>query len=250
MAAASFRLDRVGDGEHGGDPAVDGGEERGAALRRAALGRFGEGGQRRCPRASISRSAPTRTVAARRPRPRTPSPAAAAKAVGLAAAQARAARPPRRSRRRWDVRSAIRPRRPGAGRRPRVETVRAAMRSMSSGRPWVSVPVLSKATMRASCSACSASPLAEQDAQSAARPVPDHDRGRRGEAHGAGAGDDQHRDARPAPGRARAPARTRAMRRRSAAAMRQTTGTNTAVMRSTSAWTGSLRAVRLPPPCG
>ncbi len=48
----------------------------------------------------------------------------------------------------------------------------ATSRSVSSGLPLVRVPVLSRATTRASCSVCSASPLRKSTPSSAALPVP------------------------------------------------------------------------------
>ena len=69
----------------------------------------------------------------------------------------------------------------------------AGCRSVSSGLPTVSVPVLSKAISVTSRSVCSASPLRNSTPSSARAPGSGHDGGGRGEAHGAGAGDDQHR---------------------------------------------------------
>ena len=48
----------------------------------------------------------------------------------------------------------------------------AQTRSVISGRPWVTVPVLSSATVRTPASRCNASPLRKSTPISAARPVP------------------------------------------------------------------------------
>ena len=63
---------------------------------------------------------------------------------------------------------------------------------MSNGLPTVTVPVLSKAIERHVAQRLQSLALAEQNAKFRRAPGSDHDGGGGGEAHGAGAGDDQH----------------------------------------------------------
>ena len=142
-------------------------------------------------------------------------------------------------RRRRDVPTAPRRRRQAAEARSSFVAVASRRRSVSAGRPSVSVPVLSSATTCTSRRICSASPLRNSTPSSAAAPGADHDRGRRGQPHGAGAGDDQHRhrgDQRE--GERRLGAEDQPDEKVSAAMA--ITPARTAVIRSTSDWIGSL----------
>ena len=70
----------------------------------------------------------------------------------------------------------------------------AAARRPARGRPRVSVPVLSSTTVSTAARLLESRAVADQDPVLGALAGPDHDRRRRGEAHRAGAGDDEHGD--------------------------------------------------------
>ena len=163
------RLHRIGHRDDGGEPAVDGGIERRLALAAEALGGGGEGRDVEAElrhvavgahgdlmaldacRARRSRGWPR---SPRRRERRGPSPA-----------------PRRRWRRRSDVRTALSTAATSAS-ASSARQPSATSKSVSSGRPSVSVPVLSSATTCTSRRLCSASPLRNSTPSSAARPVP------------------------------------------------------------------------------
>ena len=184
----------------------------------------------------MKRSAPTSTA---RPatRAETPKPGTASK-LPSTEATGRASRPPRRWPGRSDARSGSpRPRR-AAARRFRetlggdeVGQLRPPERQRAGLVEGDDLDFL-QALQRLAA--------AEQDAELGGAAGADHDRGRRGKPHGAGAGDDQHRhrvDQRE--GQRRLGPKTSQTRKVSAAAA-ITAGTNHAVTRSTRAWIGSL----------
>ncbi|CFE03918.1 Uncharacterised protein [Bordetella pertussis] len=116
----------------------------------------------------------------------------------------------------------------------------ASTRSVSSGRPLVRVPVLSTATTRASLSACSASPLRNSTPSCAARPVPTM-------MEVGVASPMAHGQAMMSTATALTSAKVSAgsgpntnQMAKVARATAMTAGTNHMVMRSTSAWMGSL----------
>ena len=127
-----------------------------------------------------------------RPRPSTPRPgsACASSAAGNGTPLARGRCPAPRAP--ADVRScccsAAARRSTSSRRRPGAGTT-----ATSAGRPSVSVPVLSKATVVTACATSSACGVLDQDAVARRDAGAGHDRRRRGQAQRAGAGDHQHR---------------------------------------------------------
>ena len=240
-ASADAGSDRVGDRDQAGGRAVDGHEHRGPAVRRGGPRRVDERREvdaRARPSAAGCR--PT-TVAARRPSrgrrvrrsPRTRRPAwkpsSSSRARRDDRLAERDAREPRLERGR-EVQQLRRRRRPDAG-----------TTAATSGRPRVRVPVLSKTTVSTRPAVSSASPPRMRMPASAALARPDHDRGRRGEAHGARAGDDQDPDeGREGEREARLRADQHTRRRTSATRARGPAGTNTSLTRSASRWIGAL----------
>ena len=128
-------------------------------------------------------------------------------------------------------------RRPGQA--PRRSPTPSLSMPTTRGLPEVSVPVLSKASNRVRARASRARRVADQAA--AARQPPDAERGRerRGEAHRAGTGNHQHREAnqqRPVERHRAAP-----NKRPSARRARERTGTETPTTRSAMRWVGLRR---------
>ena len=193
-AAAEPGLDRVGDADDGGRPSVDGRRAPASCHRRRARPRWPRAVRRRCPRRPRKRGPPDHarpwpsTVAA------TPSPATAGTIGGrdreVRARRGHGARWPRRA----DAPSRARRRRRGPG-------------ASSSGGRAVGADDVGDARLALGERAGlvehdrpdRAEPLerlgvAEEDAVLGALARADHDRGRRGEPEGAGAGDDQDGD--------------------------------------------------------
>ena len=129
------------------------------------------------------------SIVARIPAPGTASNAAASgNGHPAVLAERRGRRPPRAG-------APIRARRRRRGAATSASsTPSATTTSVTCGRPSVSVPVLSSTTAPTLSSRSRASRVPEQDSVLGALPGPDHDRGRRRQAEGARAGDDQHRD--------------------------------------------------------
>ena len=236
MRRGGGRLDRVGDGDEPGRPAVDGDEHHRLALALQRLGRRSSGGARapssRHHRGVAERDARPSTV------PLTPLPVIASKSAGRRASAPRASAP-RDDRLGQRMLGAalerggepqqlvlVAVRRDDVGRAPACP--RSACRSCRrpACRPWRSAPAPRRCVI--STPAC------------APAPGRDHDRHRRRQAERAGTGDDQHRDRRDqriGEGRRRAEAAPR--RRRRATATATTAGTNQPATRSASAWIGA-----------
>ena len=179
----------------------------------------------------------------RRARPTTPRDAEAARRSAKPADRRASRRAGPRRRPRWRRRS-------GARRRPRPRRPAAAARRASTPgggddrrpgviRPVVTVPVLSSTTVSTAPGRLQHLRALDQDAELGAAAGADQQRGRRGQAERARAGDDQHRDrgGERGPG---GPRRRRASRPACATATPMTTGTNTAETRSASRCTGAL----------
>ena len=162
--------------------------------------------------------------------PDTPRPGSAAKRVDGARARPRSLSGVDDRAADRDARTSLR-RRPTARRTSLLsEPSATAEIGTARGGPSVSVPVLSKATTVASRSDCSASPRRNRTAELGRAPCSDHDRGRRRQAHRAGAGDDQHRHGVDEREAAPALGRWRARPGRSGARRPDTAGTNQAVI--------------------
>ena len=105
-----------------------------------------------------------------------------------------------RARRRWPrpagAPSRPRPRPPAASRSCSDSAVGGDRRCVTAGLPRVSVPVLSSTMVLIAARALERLAAADQDAVLGGLARADHDRGRRGQAERARAGDDQHRDRR------------------------------------------------------
>ncbi len=113
-----------------------------------------------------------------------------------------------------------------------------ATRSVNAGRPSVSVPVLSIATIRTPLSACSAAPRRNSTPSSAARPVPT--RMETGVANPIAQGQAMMSTATAAVSAAATPPPASSQPAKVAAASAITAGTNHIVTRSTTAWIGSF----------
>ena len=235
-------LDGVGDGEHPGGPAVDGGQDRGLALSADSCG----GDRLAAPAVSMpasasSRAVPTRTacpstvactplpvtesnpVAAGSARPRSRAPATIAAPRGCSLSASAAA---------TSVSSVVLVR----GRRRRAMSV-------SAGLPAVMVPVLSSTIGVQLVRGLQRLGGADQDAGLGALAGADHDRQRGGQAERARAGDDQHRD-RGDQREREAPAAGPAMNQTAKVtiAMAMTAGTKYPETASASRWIGALEA--------
>jgi hypothetical protein len=126
----------------------------------------------------------------------------------------------------------------GRERKRSSDAIASGTRSVTTGSPRVSVPVLSTASTLDLLGAFQRLGVLDQDAGARALPGADHDRRRRRQAERARAGDDQHGhgvDQR----RLNSPPATTTSRRRSPARSR-TTGTKIAEMRSARRCTGAL----------
>ena len=234
------RPDRVGDRDQAGGGAVDGHVHDASRRRprRSAPARRAPRGRRRA-RSSAAGCRPATSPPVDRARRR------------------RVRRSPRTRRPRWKPSSRL-ARPPDDRLAERVLGARSsdAARSSSSGgvdarrRARRPRPRAGRASACRSCrtrrcrrgpAVSSASPPRTRIPASAPLPGPDHDRGRRGEAHRARAGDDHDPDERREGEReAAAPGRPASRRRTSATRPRGRAGTNTSLTRSARRWIGAL----------
>ena len=166
---ARVGLDRIGDGDDPGEPSVDGDVERPSAPAARCAATRASAADASTPRCAHHRGVAQHDVGLPT-RPRTPCPVVDSKVASGGSVRRARLRGARRWRRRADARCPARARRRGAGPRPR----RAPNASIAttSGRPSVSVPVLSTTIVSTFSSRSSASACFTSTPSDAPRPVP------------------------------------------------------------------------------
>ena len=190
---ARLRLERVGDGDQRRRAAVDRhvhrrGAARGDRLRRRQAVQSTPSARVGAPVAEHDLARPRRSRC-------MPCPAIASNAVGRGTVEPALAAAARRSPRRAGARE---PTSAAAASRSSSSSVRpsAGRTPVTAGLPRVSVPVLSSTIVSIRARLLQRLAAADQDAVLGRLAGADHDRGRRGQAQRAGAGDDQHGDGR------------------------------------------------------